>query len=375
MGISWTAKKEYTQEQRDGEAQRQVPIQIGGRTDAGGVRESQALSRRFERGTMAFALPTIDEVKQATQHVYRVMQATPQYCWALLSERVGAEVWVKHENHTPTGSFKARTAVVYAEELMKREPGTRGLITATRGNHGQSVALAAKRLGLPAIVVVPRGNSVEKNAAMRAQGAQLIEFGNDYQEAREHAAARESELGFHFVPPFHRDIVTGVATYWLELFSALRDLDVVYVPIGMGSGISAASAVRNGLGLKTKIVGVVSELAPTYARSFEQKQCVEAAASTKLADGLACRKPDATALGVLLDNLDHVVTVSEAQVGEAMRIFFTHTHNVVEGAGAASLAAALKEKDARKGEKVGVVATGGNVDHDVFAGVLRGKWE
>jgi len=321
---------------------------------------------------MAFTLPTIDEVRQAAESVYQVMQPTPQYCWPLLCERLDAAVWVKHENHTPTGSFKARTAVVYAEELMKREPGTRGLITATRGNHGQSVALAAKRFGLPAIVVVPRGNSLEKNAAMRAQGAQLIEYGADYQEAREYAASREAELGFHFVPPFHRDIVAGVATYWLELFSALRDLELVYVPIGMGSGISAASAVRNELGLKSKIVGVVSELAPTYARSFEQKACVEAPVSTKLADGLACRKPDATALGVLLENVERVVAVSEAQVGEAMRIFFTDTHNVVEGAGAAALAAALKEKHVLKGKKVAIVATGGNVDHGVFAQVLQG---
>jgi len=323
---------------------------------------------------MTLTLPTIDEVQKAAESVYRVIQPTPQYCWPLLGERVGAEVWVKHENHTPTGSFKARTAVVYAEQLMKREPGTRGLITATRGNHGQAVALAAKRFGLPAIVVVPRGNSVEKNSAMRAQGAQLVEHGEDYQEAREYAASRESELGFHFVPPFHRDIVTGVATYWLEFFSAMKDLDTVYVPIGMGSGSSAASAVRNGLGLKTKLVGVVSELAPTYARSFEARQCVEVLTTTKLADGLACRKPDAGALEILLANLDRVLTVSEAQVGEAMRIYFTDTHNVVEGAGAAALAAALKEKDRLKGKKVGVVATGGNVDHDVFARVLQGTW-
>jgi len=322
---------------------------------------------------MAFTLPAIDEVRLAAEAVYRVMQPTPQYCWPLLGERVGGEVWVKHENHTPTGSFKARTAVVYAQELMKREPGTHGLITATRGNHGQSVALAARRFGLPAMVVVPRGNSVEKNASMRSQGAQLIEYGEDYQEAREYAASREKELGFHYVPPFHRDIVTGVATYWLEFFAALKDLDVVYVPIGMGSGISAASAVRNEFGLNTKIVGVVSELAPAYARSFEQKKCVEVPATTKLADGLACRKPDATALEVLLANVHHVVTVSEAQVGEAMRIFFTDTHNVVEGAGAAALAGSLKEKDELRGKKVGVVATGGNVDHDVFARVLQGK--
>ena len=324
---------------------------------------------------MTFTLPSLEEVRKAAESVYRVMQPTPQYRWPLLCERLGADVWVKHENHTPTGSFKARTAVVYADELMKREPTTRGLITATRGNHGQSVALAAKRFGLRAIVVVPRGNSVEKNAAMRGQGAELIEYGSDYQEAREYAASCQAELGLHFVPPFHRDIVTGVATYWLELFQALRDLDAVYVPIGMGSGISAAAAVRNEFGMKTSIVGVVSELAPTYARSFEANACVEAPTTTKLADGLACRKPDETALGVLLKNVEGVVTVTEGQVAEAMRIFFRDTHNVVEGAGAAALAVALKGKDVLRGKKIAVVATGGNVDHDVFARVLQGECE
>jgi threonine dehydratase len=323
---------------------------------------------------MAPTLPTIDEVRSAAESVYRVMQPTPQYCWPLLCQRLGAEVWVKHENQTPTGSFKARTAVVYVEELMKRQPGTRGLISATRGNHGQSVALAAKRFGLPAVIVVPVGNSVGKNSAMRAQGAQLIEYGQDYQASREHAAAMESDLGYHFVPPFHRDIVKGVATYWLELFTAIAGIDVVYVPIGMGSGVCSSAAVRNGLGLKTKIVGVVSEAAPTYALSFAQRKCVEAPARTKLADGLACRKPDEEALKFLLENVDHVVTVSEQEVADGMRIMFTDTHNVVEGAGAAPLAAALKEADSLRDKKVALIATGANVDHDVFAQVLQGTW-
>ena len=315
-------------------------------------------------------LPTIAEVKKAAESVYRVMQPTPQYCWPLLCERVGTEVWMKHENHTPTGSFKARTAVVYVEDLMKREPGTPGLIAATRGNHGQSVALAAKRFGLPVVIVVPEGNSVEKNAAMRGQGARLIEHGVDYQSSREHAAALAAELGYHFVPPYHRDIVKGVATYWLELFTAVAEIDVAYVPVGMGSGACSAAAVRNGLGLKTKLVGVVSELAPAYALSFEQRKCVEAPAQTKLADGMACRKPDEEALHFLLENIDHMVRVSEAEVAEAMRIVFTDTHNVVEGAGAAPLAAALKEKDKLRGKRVALIASGANVDHDVFAGVL-----
>lgn len=321
---------------------------------------------------MAPALPTIDEVKKAADSVYRLMPPTPQYCWPLLCERLQSEVWVKHENQTPTGSFKARTAVVYVEDLMKRAPQTRGLITATRGNHGQSVALAAKRFGLPSIIVVPRGNSVEKNVAMRAQGGELIEFGEDYQAAREHAAARESQLGYHFVPPYHRDIAKGVATYWLELLTAVADIDVAYVPIGMGSGVCSGTAVRNGLGLKSKIVGVVSELAPCYALSFEQGKCVEAPVSTKLADGMACRRPDEEALGFMLKNVDHIVRVSEAEIADAMRLMFTATHNVTEGAGAAPLAAAVKESEKLRGKRVALIASGANVDHDVFARVLQG---
>jgi len=324
---------------------------------------------------MAQTLPTIAEVEHAAESVYRVMRPTPQYCWPLLCEQLGTEVWVKHENHTPTGSFKARTAVVYVEELMKGESGTRGLIAATRGNHGQSVALAAQRFGLPAAVVVPIGNSVEKNAAMRAQGARLIEHGHDYQSSREHAEFLVAELGYHYVPPYHRDIVRGVATYWLELFTAVPDIDVAYVPIGMGLGVCSGAAVRNGLGLKTKLVGVVSELAPTYMISFAQKKCAEAPALTKLADGLACRKPEEEPLQFMLANIERVVSVSDAQVAEAMRKMYITTHNVVEGAGAAPLAAALKEAEKLRGKRVALIASGANVDHDVFARVLQGKWE
>jgi len=320
-------------------------------------------------------LPTIDEVKTAAESVYCVMRPTPQYCWSLLCERLGTEVWLKHENQTPTGSFKARTAIVYVQELMKREPGTRGLMTATRGNHGQSVALAAKRYGLPAVIVVPHANSVEKNAAMRGQGAQLIEHGHDYQSSREHADTLATKMGYHFVPPYHRDIVKGVATYWLELFTDVADIDVVYVPIGMGSGACSAAAVRNGLGLKTKIVGVVSEAAPTYALSFAQGRCVEAPATAKLADGLACRKPEAEPLQFLRENVERVVSVSEAEVAEAMRIIFKDTHNVVEGAGASALAAALRERERLGGMRVAAIATGANVDHDVFARVLQDTWQ
>jgi threonine dehydratase len=315
-------------------------------------------------------LPTIDEVRAAGETVYRLMQPTPQYRWPLLCERLGTEVWVKHENHTPIAAFKARTAIVYTEKLLQCEPGTRGLIAATRGNHGQSVALAAQRKKLECIIVVPRGNSVEKNAAMRAQGAKLIEHGEDFQSALEHAVQLSAKLGYHLVPPYHRDIVLGIATYWLELFTAVPEIDVVYVPVGMGSGICSAAAVRNGLGLQTKIVGVVSDHAPMYALSFAQRKIVETPSQTALADGLACRKGNEEALQVMLQNVDHIVRVTDAEVAAAMRAFFTDTHNVVEGAGASSLAAAAKETASLKGKRVTLIATGGNVDHDVFARVL-----
>jgi threonine dehydratase len=316
------------------------------------------------------SLPTLDEVRAAAELVYRLMPPTPQYRWPLLCERLGTEVWVKHENHTPIGAFKARTAIVYAEELLKREPGTRGLIAATRGNHGQSVALAAQRKKLECVIVVPYGNSVSKNAAMRAQGAKLIEHGEDYQSSLEHAKKLAADLGYQLVFPYHRDILLGVATYWLELFTAVPGIDVAYVPIGMGSGICSAAAVRNALRLNTKLVGVVSDQAPTYALSWQQKKIVEAPATTKLADGLACRLGNEEALEVMLENVDHIVRVSDEEVAAAMRAMFTDTHNVVEGAGAAALAAATKESAALKGKRVTLIATGGNVDQAVFARVL-----
>ena len=319
---------------------------------------------------VATPLPTIDEIKDAQQLVYAVMLPTPQISWPLLSERLGADVWVKHENHTPIAAFKARTAIVYAAELFRRSNDIRGLVTATRGNHGQSVALAARRFNVPAYVVVPKGNSSEKNAAMRAQGANLIEFGHDYQESKEHAQKLARENSWHFVPSYHRDIVKGVATYWLEFFSAVANLDIVYVPVGQGSGICSCVAVRNGLNVPTKIVGVVPEGAPAYALSFEARRAVTAPVTTILGDGMACRVPDPASLEVVLENVERIVVVSEDEMRQAMKIYFTDTHNVAEGAGAAGLAAALKEKEILNGRRVGLVLSGGNVDHDVFAKVL-----
>ncbi len=316
-------------------------------------------------------LPTLDEIRESQKLIYSVMPPTPQISWPLINQRLETETWVKHENHTPTGSFKARTAIAYAAELFKHSTGIKGLITATRGNHGQSVALAGRRFDVPVTIVVPHGNSSEKNAAMRGQGATLIEFGSDFQAAREHAQELANEQSLQMVPAYHRDIVKGVASYWVELFQAVPDLDVAYVPIGMGSGISAGCAVRNGMGLNTKIVGVVSEGAPAYALSFAAGKKIEAPVTTQIADGMACRIPDDEPLEIIRQNVDHIVTVSDDEIRRAMKIYFTDTHNAVEGAGAASLAAALKEKPSLQGKKVGLILTGGNVDHDIFAKVLQ----
>jgi threonine dehydratase len=319
---------------------------------------------------MAMQLPTLQEIAEAQRLVYKLMLPTPQISWPLLNQKLEANVWIKHENHTPIGAFKARSAVFYAAQLFREGAGVKGMITATRGNHGQSVALAGQRFNVPVTIVVPHGNSVEKNAAMRSQGAHLIEFGNDFQESREHAEMLAKAQGLQFVPPFHRDIVTGVATYWMELFTAVPDLDAVYAPIGMGSGICAACAVRNGMKLKTRIIGVASEGAPAYALSLEAGRNIEAAVTTLIADGMACRVPDDDALEIIQKNVDHMVRVSDADIRHAMRIYFSDTHNVIEGAGAASLAAALKEKGSLGGKRIALIATGGNVDREVFAKVL-----
>src|SRR5213596_1364193 len=272
---------------------------------------------------MAMKLPTLQEIAEAQKLVYQLMLPTPQISWPLLNQKLEASVWIKHENHTPIGAFKARSAVFYAAQLFRAPNGVKGMITATRGNHGQSVALAGQRFKVPVTIVVPHGNSSEKNAAMRGQGATLIEFGSDFQDAREHAQQLAAEQGLHSVPPFHREFLKGVGTYWLELFSAVPDFDVAYVPIGMGSGICSGCAVRNGMNLKTKFVGVVSEGAPSHALSFEAGRAIAAPVTTTIADGVACRIPDDDALEIMLKNVDHILRVSDDEARAAMRIYFT----------------------------------------------------
>ncbi|MCA3177708.1 MAG: threonine dehydratase [Burkholderiaceae bacterium] len=319
-------------------------------------------------------LPSLDEIESAAALVRAAMPPTPQYPWPLLARRLGAEVWVKHENHTPTGAFKVRGGLVYLDGLARREPGCPGIVSATRGNHGQSLAFAARRVGVPVTIVVPCGNSVEKNAAMRAFGAELVEHGEDFQDASEHAARLAAERGLHRVPSFHRDLVRGVATYWLELFRAVPDLELAFVPIGLGSGLCGALAAREALGARVRIVGVVSAHAPAYARSIAAGRPVDAPVSTRIADGMACRVADPTALSLMIGRVDEVIEVDDDEVERAMKALYVDTHNVAEGAGAASLAAAMRlareRPDAVRGRRVGVTLCGGNVDHDAFARVL-----
>ena len=318
------------------------------------------------------ALPTLPEIEAAAAVVYREFQATPQYRWALLSQRLGADCWVKHENHTPVGAFKIRGGLCYFEQLAQSCTLPRAIVSATRGNHGQSMGWAARAHGIPCSIVVPQGNSVEKNAAMRALGVTLIEHGADFQDAREHAMQLAVQTGAHMVPSFHPALLLGVSTYWWELMRAVPKLDVVYVPIGLGSGACAAIAAKLALGHRARIVGVVSTLATTYADSLAAGRVVAAPVSTLLADGMAVRLADAGALAILSQHLDHVVKVSDAEVAQAMRDLYTDTHNVAEGAGAASFAAAMQERAQLRGQVVGTTLCGGNVDADVFARVLAG---
>src|SRR5579872_2529953 len=315
-------------------------------------------------------LPGREELGAAAQIVHAALAPTAQIRWPLLGARTGAEVWVKHENHGPVGAFKLRGGIVYIDGLARAPYPVAGLVAATRGNHGQSIAYAAARAGMRAAIVVPHRNSREKNAAMRALGAELIEHGRDFQEALEFAQRIATERGLHMVPSFDPALVRGVASYALEFFDAVADLDTVYVPIGLGSGICATIAAREALGLRTKVVGVVAENAPAYALSFAAGRVVTTEAAGTMADGIACRVPLEDAVEIINRWAERIVTVSEAEIADAMRVYFSDTHNLAEGAGAAPLAALLKERRAMERRRVGLVLSGGNVDRELYARVL-----
>ncbi len=312
------------------------------------------------------------ELEEAAARVHRHMAPTPQYAWPTLSARLGCEVWVKHENHGPTGAFKVRGGITYIDWLRRTDPTSPGIVTATRGNHGQSQARAATAAGLRAVIYVPHGNSVEKNAAMRAWGAELVEFGEDFDSARVEAFRVASEKGLHIVPPFHPELVRGVATYALEFFTAAPELDTIYVPIGCGSGICGVIAARDALGLATKVVGVVSENAQTAKLSAEAGRLVETDSAATFADGMAVRVPVQAALDIYGPGAERIVAVSEDQVAEAVRIYYRETHNLAEGAGAAPLAALIADRERMAGKRAGVILTGGNIDTGWFTEILQG---
>ncbi len=316
---------------------------------------------------------TLDELHSAVSLVRTVMPPTPERPWPLLGRRVGAEVWVKHENHAPTGAFKVRGGIVYLDRLKRERPHVPGLVTATRGNHGQSLAFASARQAVPITILVPRGNSVEKNAAMEAFGGKLIEHGDDFQAAREEAIRLANAQNLEMVPSFCRDLILGVATYAFELFTSAPDLKTLYVPIGLGSGICGCILVRDLLGLKTEIVGVQSTEAASYARSLEAGRIVSTATSNTRADGMATRIPDAEAFAIIQRGVTRIVEVTDDEIADAIRAYWTDTHNLAEGAGAAALAALIQERDEQAGCKVGVVLSGGNIDLNLFRDWVLGE--
>jgi len=313
---------------------------------------------------------TREDLEDAARQVYRVMPGTPQYAWPLLAERLGCSVWVKHENHTPTGAFKVRGGITFMQWLKNAHPDVKGIVTATRGNHGQSLAMAARAAGMRALIVVPVGNSVEKNNAMRGFGGEVVEYGRDFDEARVEAARLARTQGLFLVPPYHPALVKGVATYALELFTAAPDLHTVYVPIGCGSGICGVIAVRDALQLSTRVVGVVSTEADAAKQSFDAGMLHETASANTFADGLAVRGPIPEAFAIYKEGAQRIVSVNDEEIAAAMRVYYTDTHNLAEGAGAAALAALMQEQEAMKGKKVGVILSGANLDRNVYAEVI-----
>jgi len=315
-------------------------------------------------------LPSLAEIEAAKSLIRPHIRETPMYRWPLLEAGLGTELWLKHENHTPVGAFKIRGGLVYMDELKRQEPTVQGVIAATTGNHGQSIAYAARLNGLRAVIVVPHGNNPEKNAAMRSLGAELVEHGREFQEALEHSRVLAVQEGLHAVPSYHPWLVRGVATYGLELFRSVPELDAVFVPIGLGSGFCGVAAARQALGLKTKIIGVVSEHAPAYALSFAQKQFVEQSSTTRVAEGVACKTPHADALAHVMVHAHDVVTVNDEQALTAMREIVQGTHNIAEGSGALAYAALKKQSAEWQGKRVACVLSGGNASLEMMRRAL-----
>jgi threonine dehydratase len=316
---------------------------------------------------------TLEELDQAASLVYQVMAPTPQYAWPKLRSRIGCNVWVKHENHTPTGAFKVRGGLVYMDRLKRAQPRVPGIVTATRGNHGQSISFSAGRAGIPATIYVPHGNSPDQNASMSTFGARVVEFGKDFDEAKHEAHRVAAAQNLHFIPSFHWDLVAGVASYALELFRAVAQLDAIYVGVGMGSGICGLITVRDLLGLATEIIGVGAVNAPATALSFEAGKPVTTATARTFADGIATREPLGEVIDTIRRGAARFVKVTEDEMAHAMRVYFDDTHHVAEGAGAAPLAALLQERERMAGRRVGVILSGGNIERARFSQVLAGS--
>jgi threonine dehydratase len=316
---------------------------------------------------------TLAQLDEAAGLVYQVMAPTPQYAWPKLRSRIGCHVWVKHENHTPTGAFKVRGGLVYMDRLKRAQPGVPGVVTATRGNHGQSISFSAGRAGIPATIYVPHGNSPDQNASMSTFGARVVEFGKDFDEAKHEAHRVAAAQNLHFIPSFHWDLVAGVASYALELFRAVAKLDAVYVGVGMGSGICGLITVRDLLGLKTEIIGVGAANAPATALSFAAGKPVTTPTAKTFADGIATREPLAEVIDTIRRGAARFVKVTEDEIAHAMRVYFDDTHQVAEGAGAAPLAALLQEREHMAGKSVGVILSGGNIERARFSQVLAGS--
>jgi threonine dehydratase len=316
------------------------------------------------------ALPTLTEIEAAKALIRPHVRETPTYRWPLLEAGLGAEVWVKHENHTPVGAFKVRGGLVYLDELKRSDPTVPGIVAATTGNHGQSIAYAARESGVRAVIVVPHGNNPEKNAAMRSLGAELVEHGREFQEALEFSRELAAREGLHPVPSFHPWLVRGVATYGLELFRSVPDLDAVFVPIGLGSGFCGVAAAREALGLGTELVGVVSEHAPAYALSFRRGELVEVPSQTRVAEGVACKTPNPEALGHIRRHAREIVTVTDAEALAAMGDFLRGTHNLAEGSGALTWAALKKHRDEWRGRRIAVILSGGNASTSLMQEAL-----
>jgi len=321
--------------------------------------------------------PTLQDMYAARARVYRAMKPSPLLRHPLLAAESGLDISVKHENHNPTGAFKVRGGLnLVASVAREGGAGARisGVITATTGNHGQSIALACARDGVPCTIVVPLGNNPEKNAAMRAHGAELIEFGRDFDEARERAEQLQQERGLRYIHSANEPLlIAGVGTYALEIFAEAPDVDVILVPIGGGSGACGCALVRSALGSRAKIIGVQASAADAFARSWRGRTRIVGDKAATFAEGMATRVTFDLTFGILQRELDDIVTLSEEELAEGIRVALRTTHNLAEGAGAASIAAAMKLRSVLAGKKIVCVMSGGNIDRATLTKILTGS--